>query len=165
MHRGGRGFQADFFAGETVTVAAPLDTLFDVEHLLSWGGSVGAVLHKVLLWEDEGLRVRVRFQCRSGQSRDRKCSACWTSDPDAAVQGSQSKARARMSPSDHQHPGNHACTAPAPNVSELESLQKVLRKMCERPPIPHHCSDGAARLCFHCQKLVFERKISEIHLF
>ena len=50
VHRGGRGYQADFFAGETVTVAAPLDTLFDVDRLLAWGSSVGVVLHKVLLW-------------------------------------------------------------------------------------------------------------------
>jgi len=49
VHRGGRGFQADFFAGETVTVAAPLDTLVDVEHLVSWGGAVGVVFHGVLL--------------------------------------------------------------------------------------------------------------------
>ena len=53
VHRGGRGFQADFFAGETVTVAAPLDTLFDVEHLMSWGDSVGAVLHKVPLGQSK----------------------------------------------------------------------------------------------------------------
>ena len=47
VHRGGRGFQDSFWADEVVPVRAPLGTLLDVDHLLAWGASVGAVLHTV----------------------------------------------------------------------------------------------------------------------
>jgi hypothetical protein len=46
-HRGGRGYQDDFRANQIQFVSAPLDTLFDIEHLLAWGASAGAVLHTV----------------------------------------------------------------------------------------------------------------------
>ena len=48
VHRGGRGFQDDFYAGKVQPIRAPLGTLFDVEHLLAWGASVSAVFHEVL---------------------------------------------------------------------------------------------------------------------
>ncbi len=47
MHRGGRGFNDSFFDGEIQPIRTPLDTLFDVEHLVGWGASVDAVLHMV----------------------------------------------------------------------------------------------------------------------
>ncbi len=47
VHRGGRGFNDSFFDGEIQPIRAPLDTLFDVEHLVEWGASVDTVLHTV----------------------------------------------------------------------------------------------------------------------
>ena len=47
VHRGGHGFN-DSFLGDTIEpVRAPLDTLFDVDHLLAWASSAGAILHTV----------------------------------------------------------------------------------------------------------------------
>ena len=47
VHRGGHGYNDSFFAGEIQPIRAPLDSLFDVDHLVEWGASVGAVLHTV----------------------------------------------------------------------------------------------------------------------
>ena len=47
VHRGGRGYQDDFRSNQIRSVAAPLGTLFDVDHLLAWGRSADAVLHTV----------------------------------------------------------------------------------------------------------------------
>ena len=47
VHRGGHGFADSFFNGAVVPIRAPLGTLFDVDHLVAWGASVGAVIHSV----------------------------------------------------------------------------------------------------------------------
>lgn len=47
VHRGGHGYNDSFFDNEIQPIRAPLDSLFDVDHLVKWGASVGAVMHTV----------------------------------------------------------------------------------------------------------------------
>ena len=61
-HRGGRGFKDSYWADEVVALRAPLGSLFDVDALLAWAASAGAVLHTV----HDGLRVRVRVRVGLG---------------------------------------------------------------------------------------------------
>ena len=48
VHRGGRGFADNWRAGQIQPRPAPLDTLFDVEHLVKWAEHQGTLLHTVL---------------------------------------------------------------------------------------------------------------------
>ena len=47
VHRGGNGFKDSFWSNQVVPIRAPLNTLFDVDHLLAWAASVGVVMHRV----------------------------------------------------------------------------------------------------------------------
>ena len=48
VHRGGRGFADNWRAGQIQPQPAPLDTLFDVDHLVEWAARRNTVLHVVL---------------------------------------------------------------------------------------------------------------------
>ena len=48
VHRGGRGFQDNWRAGEIQPLRTPMSTLFDVEHLTAWAKQRQTVLHKVM---------------------------------------------------------------------------------------------------------------------
>ena len=65
MHRGGHGFGDSFFDNKIQPIRAPLDSLFDVAHLVDWGASVGVILHTVRLQcaQPSGLTV-IDAQCR-----------------------------------------------------------------------------------------------------
>ena len=47
MHRGGRGFQDNFHKSEIVPLRAPLSTLFDTDHLVTWAATHNATFHRV----------------------------------------------------------------------------------------------------------------------
>ncbi len=48
VHRGGRGFQDNWRGGEIQPLRRPMNTLFDVDHLVAWARQRQTVLHKVL---------------------------------------------------------------------------------------------------------------------
>jgi len=71
VHRGGHGYNDSFFDNQIQPIRAPLDSLFDVDHLVKWGASVGAVLHTV-----RRLCTLPTSEQKIGQLPHPRCSVC-----------------------------------------------------------------------------------------